>query len=159
MEPLYETTEEITLEEYVRFAKTIYWKDKHGVAWLIFAELLLLFADVIQFREGNSTFALPLLIFIIVFPIVLKLILDRSLKKTYESNQLLNGYKMTIRFFEDHYEGCGENGSLNYPYAKLAKIIETNTNFYLMIGDNQGTLITKERCTPELIAFLQGLKA
>ena len=34
MEPLYETTEEITLEEYVRFAKTIYWKDKHGVAWL-----------------------------------------------------------------------------------------------------------------------------
>ena len=48
-------------------------------------------------------------------------------------------------------------GFTTIPYDKLYRVVETPTNFYLMIARNQGMVIVKENCSAELIAFLQKL--
>ena len=58
-------------------------------------------------------------------------------------------------FFEDYMEQTTRKGMNRIYYAQLYEIIETETHFYPMIGKNNGYIIRKENCRPELIAFLQ----
>ena len=45
-------------------------------------------------------------------------------------------------------------GTNTIRYSDLSEIIETDTNFYLMLGKNQGSLLNKNDCSEELINFL-----
>ena len=59
-------------------------------------------------------------------------------------------------FFEDYMEQTSRKGVTKIYYNQMYEIIETDTHFYPMIGKNNGFIIRKENCRPELIAFLQG---
>lgn len=43
-------------------------------------------------------------------------------------------------------------------YNKLNEIIETKTNFYLMISKNQGHMVLKENMSDDLQNFIRKLK-
>jgi len=43
-------------------------------------------------------------------------------------------------------------------YEELYKIIETPTNFYLMLSPQHGSIVIKENCSDELLMFLDQLK-
>lgn len=63
----------------------------------------------------------------------------------------------------DFYDDCFVVTSNMIPlepvrYFDLTKIIETNTNFYLMYAWREGYVIVKENCSPELIRFLHEIK-
>ena len=58
-------------------------------------------------------------------------------------------------FFEDYMEQTTKKSVTKVYYNRIYEIIETETHFYPMIGKNNGFLIRKENCRPELIAFLQ----
>lgn len=59
-------------------------------------------------------------------------------------------------FFEDYMEQTSRKGVTKIYYNQMYEIIETDTHFYPMIGKNNGFIIRKENCRPELIAFLHG---
>ena len=57
-----------------------------------------------------------------------------------------------------HFVSKTEKSESIVEYDKLYKIIETKTNFYLMIADNQGYIVSKANCSQELIDFIISLK-
>lgn len=50
------------------------------------------------------------------------------------------------------------SGILQVQYRQIYRIVETKTNFYIMLSRNQGIIIVKANCLPELIGFLTQLK-
>ena len=62
-------------------------------------------------------------------------------------------------FYEDYMEQVSVLGSTRIYYREIYKVLETATNFYLMIGRGAGSIIVKENCSEALIRFLQNLKA
>ena len=81
-----------------------------------------------------------------------------QIKKTYESNELLKDIEQTIEFYEKHFVAKSDKSETTIEYDKLYKVIENKTNFYLMIADNQGYIVSKANCSEELIDFIIALK-
>lgn len=96
-----------------------------------------------------------MIIAIVIFP----LFLNSNAKKLYYSNKMLqkNGL-FTFDFYNDHFEAKTRNSFERVDYSDIARVIESKTNFYIMISLNQGYMIVKNNCSPELIAFITGLK-
>ena len=78
-------------------------------------------------------------------------------KKAYYANTAMQDIVLTYSFYPDHVETNNTLGFTTIPYDKLYRVVETPTNFYLLIARNQGMVIVKENCSAELIAFLQKL--
>lgn len=82
-----------------------------------------------------------------------------GIKKTYESNKAMKRNPVsTVYFYNEHLTETNSKGVVNLAYADIYKIVETKTNFYIMLAKNNGIIIVKQNCTPELIIFLQNLK-
>ena len=64
---------------------------------------------------------------------------------------------MEYVFYEDRLTAKTEAGNSEVPYDKLYQVMETNTNFYLLVGANQSFAVKKADCTKELLARLQRL--
>lgn len=116
--------------------------------------LSLLVMIVTTIKEGNlwepSSMIFPLLIFGFSFRILSGKGLERAWRESGEAND-----DWYYGFFEDYMEQTTRKGMTRIFYSELYEIIETETHFYPMIGKNNGFLIRKENCRPELIAFLQ----
>ena len=97
------------------------------------------------------------LIFAIVFPIlVISLqLLQRS--RIFKTNKILQNTIVTYEFYDTYFTDSHEYGNSKIEYEKLHKIIETKTNFYLMISKNQGFLLSKESLPQGLDAFLRSI--
>ena len=61
-------------------------------------------------------------------------------------------------FYEDFLVEKTENGEMKVEYSKLDEIIETKTNFYLMIAKNQGCMISKTDMPSGLDEFIRKIK-
>lgn len=155
--PLYRTETVYTEAEYLRFAKTV--QRKVGRAWLKagLCSLCFLVLGLLSWADSR-TMACVYVVAALLFPFLLQFSMDRRLKKAYASNQSLQGMHYELRFYADHLETSGSIGFSTLPYAKLYRILETETNFYLLVSRNQGVVLQKENCTPELIQFVRGLQ-
>lgn len=150
MEPLFKTSTKFTLKEYEKFNYAIL-KKRHVVPILIIVIFLLILAGII----GESLF---LVMFGIIYPFILFLIQKINVKKVYNSNKLIQDTDVSYEFFEDHFEQKHESGNATIPYDKLNEVIETKTNFYLMIAKNQGYMLLKENMPEGLQEFLVNIK-
>ena len=63
-----------------------------------------------------------------------------------------------FEFYNDYFTETNEYGNTKLEYNKLHKIIETKTNFYLMIAKNQGFILVKENFPEGLEEFLRNIK-
>ena len=161
MEPLFTTQTAYTYEEYKKFNFSVMKIKKMAV---LFAVTIILYLLVILgwiFIPNNSmsdNFIYIIGILILV-EIILVIFIPINIKSTYRSNKtMMNGSDVKIDFYNDHFEEASIKGTAKVDYKDLYKIIETKTHFYLMLAKNQGGIIIKQNCTPELIAFLQELK-
>jgi len=152
---LYQTSIKFTYEEYKRFSLTIMKKAliKTAIGLLI----LLLVAAILLGMDNFKLAALlcafiPLYIFMLVFKV------NKQIKRTYESNELLKNITQTIEFYKKHFIAKSDKSETIVEYEKLFKVIENKTNFYLMIADNQGYIVSKANCDNELIEFIHKLK-
>ena len=152
---LYQTSIKFTYEEYKRFSLTIMKKalTKSAIGLVI----LLLFAAIL-FGMNNSKLSALLCAFIPLFIFMLVLKVNKQIKRTYESNELLKDITQTIEFYEKHFVAKSDKSETTVEYEKLYKVIENKTNFYLMIADNQGYIVSKANCSQELIDFIIALK-
>ncbi len=150
MECLYTTTTKYTLEEYRKFNNTIMYK-KYLIVAMLFAVLLIIIGGFIL----DSLF---LVIFGIAYPIIFFLAKNIGVKKVFDSNTLIKNSDITFEFYEDCFEIKHEAGNEKIPYNKLSQIVETKTNYYLMIAKNQGYIIVKQNLPQEFGSFINSKK-
>ena len=85
--------------------------------------------------------------------------LKKSAEKTYNSNDFKHKNSLwSYSFFDDHLEEKDENSYDKLEYSMIRKIIESDSNFYIMKSEKQGYIIVKSNCSPELIEFIKSLK-
>jgi len=152
MEPLFKISQEYTLEEYKKFTNAVLkWNRIITGAFLWFAFLSGVL--LISFN-GFSNEAC----FLILFPIIYVILRKLGVKRYYNSNKILKDITEEYEFYEEYVIAKNTNSEARIEYNKLYKIIETKTNFYIMIAQNQGYIISKKICSEELVKFLNGLK-
>ena len=83
---------------------------------------------------------------------------DRMASKSFHNNKLIENQSFEQSFFEDHIESITENGTSSIPYAKLYRIFETPTNFYIMDAPNMGRMLKKSDVPEEAQSFIRGIK-
>lgn len=79
----------------------------------------------------------------------------RQMKKAWESNKMAQGIVSKFAFFEDYVEQENPVGTSRVNYRNLYDIVESDDAFYLMIANNQGYIIDKQRCSEELQSFIR----
>ncbi len=160
MEPLFSAQTNNTFEEYKRWNYEIN-KSKLiiiGVLYLIIF-LLLSFINIIYLKM-DAVFAIILfMIFMVLIFVVFMQAFNSAIKKAYYSNKALQKCPViTTEFYNDYLESKNEQHYSKFFYEDIYKIVETGTNFYIMPAVNNGIIISKQNCRPELILFLQTLK-
>lgn len=152
MEPLFKIAQQYTFYEYKKFTKAVLkWNRIIAGAFLWFAFL----SGVLLIGfNGISTEAS----FLVLFPVIYVVLRKLSIKRYYNSNKILKDITEEYEFYEDHVIAKNTNSEARIEYDKIFKIIETKTNFYIMVAQNQGYIISKEICSEELVRFLTGLK-
>ena len=150
MECLYKTTTKFTLEEYKKFNNAVLMK-KH--IWILMSVAILFIL------LGGILLRSPFLIaFAVLYPFLFIFIKNNSVKRVFHSNQITKNVDVTFEFYEDYFKETHEAGEAKIPYDKLNEIIETKTNFYLMIAKNQGYMILKENMPEGLEEFIRNIK-
>jgi len=158
MEPLFTTKTAYTFEEYKKFNYALFSKQLKLPALSGFAFLLWLLIIIycIAIKEYYAFILAAVTVMIIIF--IIPVTLNKSIKKTYYSNKTISKTVCEFEFYEKEIIEKTPDGSMKVKYENLYKIIETKTNLYLMIAQNQGFIIVKENCSPELIEFIKQLK-
>ncbi len=148
----------LSLEEYMRFAFTVQRQDRRYIRAKLIMMLVLLVIAVINFKGGNKQLGSILLIMVVALPMFLDIMMKKQVTKAYNDNANTQGINTSLTFYDNYYEGHSEIGDNKYLYEELYKIIETPTNFYLMLSPQHGSIVIKENCSEELLMFLDRLK-
>ncbi len=154
MQPLFTAHFQYTLKEYQKFVSTIYKKVlKIHLRLALLAVLILLLA----FFTSDISVKIGFFIGVLLIPFIFYFSNRIRSKKMYLQMKNLQSTSYDFSFYPDHLEITSSIGNTNLPYDKLFRIIETPTNFYIMLTKQQGSILIKENCSPELISFLQNL--
>ena len=152
MEPLHQTSFQITLQEYKRFGYAmrgrILWASAGIVAVLLFL-MGLLYSNPVVWIAAAAAAAL--------YPVLLRGLMSRQLRREWNTNPVMQE-PYQVFFYADHLEKMSASSKIQVAYDRIYKVKETQTHFYLMVSQNQGIIIVKENCLPDLIDFLGTLK-
>ena len=99
-----------------------------------------------------------LFIFAVIYPLILFAIQENNIKKVFNSNKIVQNIDVHYEFYENYLMEKNENGEMKVEYSKLDEIIETKTNFYLMVAKNQGYMISKADMPSGLDEFIRKIK-
>lgn len=150
MECLYTMSSKFTFEEYKRFNYALLKKKHHFLILAIYEIVLLLF--------GIGTANIFMITFVIIFPLLLFWIQNRSIKRVYNSNKVAQDLDVTYEFYDTYFIEKSEHGEMKIEYSKFDEIFETKTNFYLMIAKNQGYMLRKSDMPNGLEEFIRNIK-
>ena len=150
MESLYKTKTINTFEEYKRFSRVLMYKKRSIIIYALLAAFLILDGIVLD----NMIF----IVFAVVYPFIIWLLHNMQVKKVFKTNKALQNAEVNFEFYNDYFTETNEYGNTKLEYNKLHKIIETKTNFYLMIAKNQGFILVKENFPEGLEEFLRNIK-
>ena len=150
MDCLYKTKTINTFEEYKKFTWALLLKKRTIITFVIFEILFLFFAWTLE-----SVFYL---LFALLYPLLIWLLQCRQIKKIFKSNKVIQNEEVTFEFYDTYFTEEYPCGNSRLEYNKLHKIIETKTNFYLMIAKNQGFILVKENFPERLEEFLRNIK-
>ena len=144
-----------TYEEYVRFNRTVVnvlhaSRKKLIAACIIWAVGIL----VLIWAEEYQT-ALTAALAVGLFTVLMLRIVRRNIRKAWESNTVLQNSVNQYTFTEDGLRIVSALGDQHLTYDRIYRLIETPTNFYIMIANNQGYILNKADCTEEQGAFIR----
>ncbi|MCR5507470.1 MAG: YcxB family protein [Lachnospiraceae bacterium] len=98
------------------------------------------------FKEGFWRILIILFIIDVIRPVMILI--------GWKRNPSMRNRKQEYRFYTDRFRVQGSAGKSYIPYNKLHRIIETRSDFYLMISRNQGFVVGKKDCPEGLESFL-----
>ena len=157
MEPLFTTETAYTLDEFKKFDFRVMRKSIISI-YIMLAAIILLDAVLALLKKDWAGINTAIIIAVAFIAVYFPFSLDKKVKDTYNSNKTITKTVARIEFFEDGFAEATDHSTYNFKYSDLNSVIETQTNFYLMIAKNQGVIIVKENCSAELIEFIQKLK-
>lgn len=154
-EPQFQTRTTFTLDEYRKYVWAVQ-KSMKGILIVIVA-IILLFAveNLLSKNTIQGIYGICMLILILATIFIAPKV---GLKRQYETRFDLKDSQVVFSFYSDHLEEKSKRGCTVLRYDKIYRIIETNTNFYIMITKGQGMVIVKENCSCALISFIRILK-
>ncbi|MDD3922522.1 MAG: YcxB family protein [Endomicrobiaceae bacterium] len=146
MDALFKSSMKYTYEEYKKFTNAVI------MSKTIIAVLLL---ELILLATAYIFLNCYVLIVVAIFPIIFAIMQNINIKRIYNSNKIMQNIDVEYEFYEDYFHVKQPIGEAKIEYKKLSKIIETKTNFYLMIANNQGYMLLKDNMSEELISFIR----
>ena len=150
IQPLFKTSIKYTYEQYKAFTKAIYiyvYK-VHIMLGAVSAALLFIFV------LWKNYFAL---LAAVLFPLFFIYFMNRETKKIYESNRVLKDNFSQFNFYDSYFQQINSVSRSDVKYSDIYKIVETDTNIYIMVAKNEGYILLKNNCSKELICFLSTL--
>lgn len=127
------------------------------------AVLLLLFIGIMTAYHllhfiCAATLFLSVFLTALIF-VVFTALVNKTIKDTYYSNKSLLKFPVVfVNFYENRLESDNKQQFSKYDYEDIFKILETKTNFYIMVSANTSIIIVKQNCSQELITFIQEIK-
>lgn len=158
-QPLFTINSTFSEEEVVRFNKYVILHMFHYVRNVIICNIILLLFTVGMIVNDITSEDFPIgsimmfLLIIIVNWSLYKSPIQKA-RKVYRKNKTIRDAIYIVKFYDDHYVvTCNEIES-SIPFDKLYKIIETDTNYYLMASKVSGTIICKADCPNDFIGHV-----
>lgn len=157
MEPLFQTNTKYNFEEYQKFNSAVTMTINRVAVKIVMIDICFLLLGCIYMTK-NLYATILLVLCAMIFPFIFYWTMKDSVKKTYQSNKAMQDLEVTFDFYQEFVSYHHKMGDNKIEYKDLYRLIETKTNFYLMIAKNQGLILKKENCQKELQEFLRGLK-
>ena len=148
MDILFHAKSKNTYEEYKKYAFTF--NKKRMI-------LTIVLLDIFFVSIGTVTKNYFFYIFAAIVPLIEYFSFIRPLKKVFYTNKLAVDAVLEYDFYETYFTKTSAAGNEKIEYSKLLKIVETKTNFYLMIALNQGYILKKDDMPEGLGDFLKNL--
>ncbi len=143
MQALYTIKSLYSQEEFIRFNRTLRFKNKKIIVMLSVLNFLLIATTVLCLVKGYFFWAVLCGVYLVSFDWYLFRGTDKKMAKVFMQNKLIANQECEFRFYDDHFESITKNGSSNIDYDKIHRIIETKKNIYIMYSDNQGIMMQK----------------
>ncbi len=150
MDCLFKTKTTITYKEYKKFNHSIVFSKKIIILHIVMS-ILLIFCGI-AFKAPFYILFLPLYFLILI------LLVNSDVKRSFSTNKILQNSDVNYDFYDTYFIATEASGLSTLNYEKLYKIIETKTNFYLMLAKNQGFILLKSEFPQGLTEFLQNIK-
>lgn len=147
-------------EEFIRFNRTVLYKNGRFLRTIILMNVSLVVIGVTALFHIKDYVALvPIAILLGFVNWYLFKGIDMRAARNFKQNAMANGQEFELAFYDDHYEGTSADGTTGIPYSSLSKIIETETNFYIMHGPATGTILQKKGCPDGFVDFIHRIKS
>ena len=156
-----ETTTMLTYDEYKKFNYAVLHKTlgfKMKILYIASAVLIIINVILIFSQGFIDSYNIAMFAFVFIWLFLLYFIPNRQIKKTYNTTKIIQNYNSIMTFYDDYYTEKSDFNFTQIKYDELHKIIETNTHFYLLVGEIGGSIVIKENCSAQLIEFLQKIK-
>jgi len=147
MDCLFETSTKYTMEEYKKFNFALI-KKRHYILVSIIAVVMIIASGILL----HNYF---LIFFGIIYPVLFYVAMQMGVKRVFNSNKLMQNMEVFYEFYEEYLVEKHDGGEAKVPYEKLSEVLETKTNFYLMIAKNQGFMLAKENMPEGLAEFIR----
>ena len=157
--PVYSIKCRMTEPSYVRFNKSVGRKQmlKHSALIIIFILVSLFFIIASSLRDGfDWSYILELGIILVLMALFFIFLPGIGARRAYK--QFNKDFDYTLDLYEDGWMSTSDHGCTHMDYSETSRIIETKTDFYIMIAERQGVILPKEDCPDEAAAFLRGIK-
>ena len=149
--PLFETDTVYSYEEYLRYYTMLENRISH--VWLKrggMVALVIIFVLVMKLRGYGDARTISILVGLaVVLPLLLEYVQRRVLRKKFDEQE--QEPVAHICMYEDHFSQQSSMGDTRFQYNDIYRIIETETNFYVMKDRYQGLIIVKKNCSSEML--------
>lgn len=144
-----------TLDEYILYNKVVGEKiyNAKRSRYILFAVYFILIIVFSLMKEYIMAFVIVIVCALVV--IISKKIAENNIKNAYETNIIMKNADVYYKFYDDRVEVTSPKGIEIVEYSKIYKIIENDTNIYIMLGQNIGFIISKKNCNDDEIEFIK----
>lgn len=150
MDCLYETFMVFSLDEYKKFVDATS-KRKQSNILLAVVSLFLIIVGIVQ--KTPIMFVLA-----VIYPVLMLFSQKKGMERAYKNIPAMHDARVDFRFYDDHFVKVFGESEEQLEYEKLYKIIETETNFYLMISKTQGFVLVKNNMPEGLAEFIKTIQ-
>ena len=152
---LFEITSTYTFEEHALFNKAVQKNNKKFKFLTLFCPIAFFIIGILNFLLQSWTFGILSLVLAFGYPLLIYLFSRRAVRETFKKNSIYSNSMITVQFSEAGIEQATDISQIFIEYAKIRKLIETDTHLYLMLDDLQGIIVRKKDITAEQEAFIR----
>jgi len=159
MEPKFTIQSKYTEEEFVRFNREVLFKSGRFKRTIIMMNVSLIVLGVAAaFYHSDFKTLIPIILLLAFVNWYFFKGVNLRAARAFKQNAAIRDKVFTLSFYDDHYEGASDDGTTSILYSNLHKIIETPTNFYILHGPMNGTILQKGNCPPAFVDFILEVK-